>query len=304
MTYVQRMAAYAARAAELAAQDPRPALERVLSLLHSADHIIIGGAAGLSVAGGLDYHSEDVLRQEFPALAALGYRTLWEALWDPSRTYLQKQGMIAAEALWARYDFPVIEAYRDLLALVQGRNYFVLSSNIDDQFLKAGFDPARVFCPQNSIADFQCSRPCCDALWDGEQIYRTITAHMDPVTFACRAEDLPRCPCCGAPAVRNMRGREVFVSWKVMANRAPFERFWSEAAAGSTVFLELGVGFNSPGLIRHPFQRAAALWPEAVLVRMNRDHPSVPEKIRARSVELGGDIALHLSRQREMAETK
>ena len=65
MTYVQRMAAYAARAAELAAQDPQPALERVLSLLHSADHIIIGGAAGLSAAGGLDYHSEDVLRQEF-----------------------------------------------------------------------------------------------------------------------------------------------------------------------------------------------------------------------------------------------
>ena len=301
MTYAERMAAYAARAAELAAQDPTPALERAVSLLEGAGPIIIGGAAGLSAAGGLDYQSEEVLRRDFPALHALGYHTLWEALWDPSRTYLQKQGMIAAEALWARYDFPVIQAYRDLLALVEGRNYFVLSSNIDDQFQKAGFDPDRIFCPQNSIADFQCSVPCCDALWDGEAIYRTIVAHMDPVTYACREEDLPRCPHCGAPAVRNMRGRDVFVSWKVMANRAPFERFWAEAAQDDTVFLELGVGFNSPGLIRHPFQRMTALWPRASLIRMNRDYPSVPEKIRSRSVELGGDMALHLHRMRLLA---
>ena len=159
MTYAQRMAAYAAEAERLAREDRTPKLARAVELLGEADFILIGGAAGLSAAGGMDYQSPQVLRESFPALAALGYHTLWEALWDPKRSLLQKQGMTAAEALWARYDFPVIGAYRDLLALVEGKNYFVLSSNIDDQFYKAGFDPQRVFCPQNSIADFQCSVP-------------------------------------------------------------------------------------------------------------------------------------------------
>lgn len=301
MTYAERMAAYAADARRLAETDNTADLRRAVELLQDAEHIIIGGAAGLSAAGGLDYQSEEVLKRDFPALAALGYTTLWQALWDEKRTYLQKQGMIAAEALWARYDFPVVQAYRDLLALVAGKNYFVLSSNIDDQFYKAGFDPDRVFCPQNSIADFQCSVPCCRELWDGEKIYRNIVAHMDPVTYACREEDLPRCPRCGAPLVRNMRGRDVFIPDKVMANRASFEAFWAEAANGKTVFLELGVGFNSPGLIRHPFQRMTLLWPDAHLIRMNRDYPSVPKKLGDRGLPLGGDLGENLRRMAEMA---
>lgn len=302
MTHAERMAAYAAHAAELATQTNMPQLSRAVHLIRNAEYIIIGAGAGLSAAGGLDYHASDVLTQCFPQLAKLGYHTLWEALWAPDRPLLQKQGMIAAEALWARYDFPVIQAYRDLLDLVWGRNYFVLSSNIDDQFYKADFDPDRVFCPQDSIADFQCSIPCCHALWDGESIYRRIVAHMDPQTYTCRAEDLPHCPRCGAPAVRNMRGRACFVPQKVMATRAAFETFWLTASNGNTVFLELGVGFNSPGLIRHPFQRMARLWPNASLIRMNRDYPTVPEKIRSNSIELGGDIGenlrviLHLDR--------
>lgn len=300
MTYAERIAAQAARAAGLSARDSTPGLIRILRLLREADHIIIGAGAGLSASGGMDYNSHDVLRQSFPALVRLGYRSLWQALWDPGRSGLQKQGMIAAEALWARYDFPVIQAYRDLLELVRGRNYFVLSSNIDDQFYRAGFDPGRVFCPQNSIADFQCSVPCCDELWDGEEIYRRITANMDPETCACREEDLPRCPRCGAPAVRNMRGRASFVPWKVMAARSAFEQFWAEAAHGPTVFLELGIGFNSPGLIRHPFQRMTFLWPGASLVRMNRDHPLVPDKILDRSVEVTGDLSTNLHRLLEL----
>lgn len=291
MTYAQRMAAYAVHAAELARKDNTPALVRAVTLLRDAEYIIIGAGAGLSAAGGMDYNSLQVLQQAFPALAALGYQTLWEALWDVTRTPLQVQGMVAAEVLWARYDFPVIPAYLDLLNLVQGRNFFVLSTNIDDQFYKAGFDPSRVFCPQNSVADLQCSVPCCDELWSGEESYRNLVANMDPGTYACRTQDLPRCPRCGAPAVRNMRGQEGFIPRKVMANRTAFESFWAAAANGKTVFLELGVGFNTPGIIRHPFQRSTALWPDASLIRINRDHPSVPGKISAKSVELGGDIA-------------
>lgn len=300
MTYQERMEAYRQRAEALAHQDDPAPLYQAFGLLQQASHIIIGAGAGLSAAGGLDYHSEKVLQEDFPALAAMGYHTLWEALWDPKRTKLQRHAMTAVEALWARFDFPVIGTHRDLLGLIAGKNYFVLTSNIDDQFYKAGFDPGRVFAPQNSLADLQCSVPCCRDIWSGEAAYRRIAAHIDPTSFSCREEDLPRCPHCGAPAVWNMRGRDCFIPDKVMANRVPFERFFEEASKGRAVFLELGVGFNSPGLIRHPFQRMAGLWPGAALIRVNRDYPSVPDKIREKSVELGGDIAVNLSRLKAM----
>lgn len=299
VTYRERMEAYRERAEALARQDSTEALRQALTLLKKAIHIVIGAGAGLSAAGGLDYQSEEALRREFPGLAAMGYRTLWEALWDPKRTKLQRHAMTAAEALWARFDFPVIAAYRDLLSLVGDKNYFVLTSNVDDQFYKAGFAPDRVFAPQNSIANLQCSVPCCRDIWSGEEAYRRIAAHTGG-DFSCREEDLPRCPRCGAPAVWNMRGRECFIPDQVMAARAPFERFFEEASKNRAVFLELGVGFNSPGLIRHPFQRMTGLWPNAALIRVNRDYPSVPEKIRGKSVELGGDIAENLRRLKEL----
>lgn len=195
----------------------------------------------------------------------------------------------------------MINAYRDLLRLLGGKSYFVLTSNIDDQFYKAGFDPARIFAPQNSLADLQCSVPCCRDIWDGEAAYRRVAAHTDSESFSCPEEFLPHCPHCGAPAVWNMRGRDCFIPDKVMATRGAFESFFGGCRTGRAVFLELGVGFNSPGVIRHPFQRMAALWPGVTLIRANRDHPCVPDKLLGRSVELGGDIGQTLSRMASMA---
>ena len=174
MTYAQRMQAYAQRARELAQADSTQSLARAAELIRRADRVIVGGAAGLSAAGGLDYQSAEVLRRDFPALWAMGYETLWQALWDPGRTRLQRRAMTAAEALWARFDFPVIPAYRDLLSLLEGKDYFVLTSNIDDQFYKAGFDPARIFAPQNSVADLQCSVPCCRDIWAVSYTHLTL----------------------------------------------------------------------------------------------------------------------------------
>lgn len=298
--YQQRMADQARQAAALAAKDNTEDLRQAVQWLLAADQVVIGGAAGLSAAGGMDYMAPQTLQRQFPALAARGYRTLWQALWDPQRTETQKWAMLAAEALWSRFGYPVIPAYRDLLDLVAGKDYFVLTSNIDDQFIKAGFSEDRVFAPQGSIAHFQCSVPCCRRIWDGEADYRRIAAHTDPAAFACREEDLPRCPHCGAPAIQNARGPVAFIPDEVMRNRAPFEAFMARAAAGRTVFLELGVGYNSPGMIRHPFQRLTWLWPGARLIRMNRDHPAVPEKIAHKSIAIGGDLADALYRMKAL----
>lgn len=293
-TYRERMEAYASHAALLASQDNTPTLRQAACWIKEADKIVVGGAAGLSAAGGMDYMSHETLEQVFPQLAKKGYDHFWKALWDPERTEEQKWAMLAAEALWARFDYPVISAYTHLLRILQNKDYFVLTSNIDGQFIKAGFDPQRVFEPQGSIALLQCSRPCCDTLWDGEPFYRQIARDIDPVSFSCPTEDIPHCPHCGAPLVQNLRGPDCFIPRETMKNRQPFEDFMKEAEHSSTLFLELGVGFNSPGLIRHYFQRLTWLWPNARLIRFNRDYPSTPKKLGERALPVGGDLKENL----------
>ena len=296
MTYKERMEAYTKEAKRLSHEDNTEKLKEAVRLIMDSERLIIGGAAGLSAAGGMDFMSEKSLKKNFPALSDMGYKTLWQALWDPNRSECQKWGMHAAEIIWARFDYPVIKAYTDLLSIIEGKDYFVLTSNIDDQFYKAGFDPERVFAPQDSMAHFQCSVPCCDDIWYGEDIYRRIYENMDKKTFTCRPEDLPRCPHCGAPAINNLRDFKPFIPKMVMKNKESFTRYFNEAASHRTVFLELGVGFNSPGLIRHPFQRFTWLYPNAHLIRMNMEYPSVPDKIKDKSIEIGGDLGLALEK--------
>ena len=310
MTYQQRMAAYRQEAERLAAEDNTEKLRRAVDLLQNCRRIIIGGGAGLSAAGGMDFSSGDLLKRRFPGLAAMGYETLWQALWDPGRSEAQQWGMHAAQVLWSVCDHPALPVYRDLLRLVAGRDYFVLTTNFDEQFVKAGFDPARVFAPQSSVLYFQCARPCCDDIWPAEAAYRRIAAHTDPETYACRPEDIPRCPHCGGPVINNTRDYgvyprppEVFLPRMVMWNREAFEAYFAQAMEMDTVLLELGVGLNSPGLIRHPFQRMTQLHPNLHLIRMNRDLPSVPSGIRDRSVVIGGDLGAALAKMAEIAET-
>lgn len=159
MTYQQRMAAYRREAEQLAAEDNTDKLRRAADLLQSCQRIIIGGGAGLSAAGGMDFSSGDLLKRRFPGLAAMGYETLWQALWDPGRSEVQYWGMHAAQVLWSVCDHPVLPVYRDLLRLVAGRDYFVLTTNFDEQFIKAGFDPARVFAPPEQRALFPVRPP-------------------------------------------------------------------------------------------------------------------------------------------------
>ena len=121
-TYKERMEAYARHAALLASQDNTPTLRQAARWIKEADKIVVGGAAGLSAAGGMDYMSHETLEQVFPQLSKRGYDHLWKALWDTDRTQEQKWAMLAAEALWARFDYPVIPAYTHLLHILKDKD--------------------------------------------------------------------------------------------------------------------------------------------------------------------------------------
>lgn len=290
-TYQERMLRYEERARELALGDQSENLKKAAEVIAGADCLVIGGAAGLSAVDGLDYQSEAVLKREFPYLWELGYKSLWQAMWDDARwNHAQKWCIHAAEIRWCYYEMPVLKAYRNLLDIVKDKDYFVLSSNIDEQFVKAGFRRDRIFSPQNSMIRFQCSVPCCKDIWDGRDGYYHILEVADLEHVGCTDEMLPFCPHCGAPAAWNMRGRASFIPDEVMALRPAFEKYIEDARDKKVVFMEMGAGFNTPGVIRHGFQRLTRLYPNATLIRFNRDYPIIPEKIRDKGIEIGGDM--------------
>lgn len=293
--YKERLDSMRMTPEELIAEDWEKKSLSALDVIQKADRVIIGGGAGLSASGGMDYFSSQIFKELCPQLYNRGFPTFWEAMWYSGFSEEEKWSLIATELLWARYDFPVIPAYEDLLYLVKDKDYFVITSNGDNQFLRAGFDPQRFFEPQGKVSSLQCSVPCCQKIWDSEPFLRNIIEYTNMETFSCRTCDIPCCPYCGAPAVQNIRGQDNFVSAPSMENKEKFERFVAEARFCKTVFIELGVGFNSPGMIRHPFQRLTEQYPEATLLRFNLDYPKVPTKIAHKSIYFGGDLGNCLS---------
>ena len=200
-------------------------------------------------------------------------------------------------AFWAqhiqriRYDAPAGAVYRDLAQLVAGKPHFVITTNVDGQFAKAGFPPELCFGPQGDYAKFQCATPCNDVLHDNREMVQRMLAHQDEANLLVREEDIPRCPTCGGYLERNLRRDGTFVEAPWLALRPAYADFIQRSTAGRLLLLEFGVGFNTPGIIRWPFERLTANHPQATLVRVNVEDAGVPEAITARSVGFTEDAA-------------
>jgi NAD-dependent SIR2 family protein deacetylase len=186
---------------------------------------------------------------------------------------------------------PAAAVYLDLFNLVKDKPYFIITTNVDGQFFKAGFNRDYLFHPQGDYALFQCRRPCSDRLYDNREMIQKMLANMDDAKFQIREDDIPRCPLCGDYLERNLRIDETFVEAPHLVMRPAYEEFVNRSVSGNLLVLELGVGFNTPGIIRWPFEEITLGHRQATLVRINRDHPEVPSELIGKSVSLDQDIS-------------
>ena len=198
-------------------------------------------------------------------------------------------------AYWSRYIFlnryqpapkPV---YETLLRLVQNRDYFVITTNVDHCFQKAGFDKKRLFYTQGDYGLFQCSGPCRPETWDNEGAIREMAARQKDMRIP--SELIPTCPHCGRPATTNLRADDKFVEdegWHQAAER--YVQFLRTRGKQKILFLELGVGYNTPGIIKYPFWQMTAQNPRAIYACLNAGEAFAPEEIRARAICINGDI--------------
>ncbi len=255
---------------------------------------MIGAGAGLSTSAGFLYDGARFQRHFSDFAAKYGFSDMYSGGFYPFATPEEHW------AYWSRYIFinrytdvpkPV---YDDLLKSVSGKDYFVITTNVDHCFQRAGFDKKRLFYTQGDYGLFQCSVPCCQETFDNKTVIREMVARQKDMRVP--TELLPVCPHCGRPLTVNLRADDLFVEdegWHRAAER--YENFLRTHAGQKLLFLELGVGFNTPVIIKYPFWRMTAGNPRAVYVCVNRRQAYCPQEIEQQSVCVDADIGSVLS---------
>lgn len=188
-----------------------------------------------------------------------------------------------------RYQRAPGPVYDDLLKLVEGRDYFVLTTNVDHQFQLAGFDKNRLFYTQGDYGLWQCARPCHQETYDNEAAVRRMFTEQRDMRVPSGL--VPRCPVCGGPVAMNLRSDDAFVQdegWYQARGR--YRDFLRRHEGMRVVFLELGVGNNTPGIIKYPFWKMTAQNPGYVYVCVNFGQAFCPQELRSRSICIDGDI--------------
>jgi NAD-dependent SIR2 family protein deacetylase len=284
-------------------------ITRLKDEVNSADSIIIGAGAGLSTSAGFIYTGERFRKYFKDFSDKYEFNDMYSGGFYPYKTPEEFW------AYWSRYiyvnrymDAPK-PLYQKLFELVKDKDYFVLTTNVDHCFQKAGFDKHRLFYTQGDYGLFQCSKPCHDETYDNEKMVRDMVEAQGftidgegvlselpsmpeaSIKMTIPTELIPRCPKCGEPLTTNLRSDDRFVEdegWHIAAER--YENFTHTRKNTHILFLELGVGYNTPGIIKYPFWQMTMNNPKAVYACLNFGEAVCPREIEKQSICIDGDI--------------
>ena len=281
-------------------------IERMRQRIEEADAVILGAGAGLSTAAGFVYDGERFRKWFSDFEEKYDFHDMYTGGFYPYKMLEEHW------AYWSRYIYVnrYLDApkplYEKLLELVRGKDYFVLTTNVDHCFQKAGFDKKRLFYTQGDYGLFQCSKPCCQKTYDNESAIiammesqgfvqdengKFVFPESGSVTMKIPTELIPKCPECGEPMTMNLRADDSFVQdagWDAAAER--YSLFLNRHEHMNVVYLELGVGYNTPGIIKYPFWQMTAQNPRATYICLNNGQAYCPAEIENQSICVDGDI--------------
>ena len=264
-------------------------IERLKAALRDCDAVVIGAGSGLSTAAGFTYTGERFEKYFSDFAEKYGIQDMYSGGFYPFDTPEEHW------AYWSRYIYinrymdALKPVYNDLLKLVQDKDYFVITTNVDHCFQKAGFDKKRLFYTQGDYGLFQCNEPCCQETFDNEAVIREMVKRQEDMKIP--TELLPICPHCGKPLTMNLRSDNKFVEdkgWHRAAER--YENFLRTHEGQKILFLELGVGYNTPVIIKYPFWQMTAKNPNAIYACINQGQAVCPQEIEQRSICMNADI--------------
>ena len=273
-------------------------VDRTADAIRDADAVLVGAGAGLSTAAGFAYAGKRFDDNFADFRDAYGITDMYSGGFYPFPDEESLWAWWSRSILLNRYDCPVGQPYLDLLDMLRGREYFVLTTNVDHQFQRAGIDRDRLFYTQGDYGLLQCSTPCHQETYDNEELVRQMAERQRDLRVP--SELVPRCPRCGEPMVPNLRCDDTFVEdegWHAAAKR--YDDFLREHRRDRIVLLEVGVGGNTPGIIKYPFWRMVAQNRHATYVQLNRGEVLAPAELGEKSVILDCDAAEALAALRE-----
>lgn len=268
-------------------------IEQVRRALHEADAVLIGAGAGLSTSAGLTYSGPRFQEHFGDFIQKYKIQDMYSGGFYPFETLEEHWAWWSRQIMINRYEKAPKPVYDELLKLVHDRDYFVLTTNVDHQFQLAGFDKERLFYTQGDYGLWQCSEPCCQKTWDNEETVRRMVSEQRDMRVP--TELVPHCPVCGKPMTMNLRCDNTFVQdegWYAAYSR--YEDFLRRHEGAKVVCMELGVGGNTPVIIKYPFWKMIKGNPLATYVCINKDEAYIPRDIAKQSVGIQKDIGITL----------
>ena len=273
--------------------------EKLQEALRETDAIIVGAGAGLSTSAGFTYSGERFERHFADFIGKYGFTDMYSAGFYPFPSEEEHWAYWSRHIYYNRYVPAPKPVYDNLLKLLKDKDYFVITTNVDHQFPKAGFDKKRLFYTQGDYGLFQCAKPCHQKTYDNEELVkRMIAEQMD---MRIPSELIPRCPVCGGPMKVNLRADETFVEdegWHAASER--YTEFIRRHKDGKVLFLDLGSGGNTPVIFKIPFIRWTMQNPNATYATINLGEAFTVDQIADRSIVINGDIGEVLEKLKMM----
>jgi NAD-dependent SIR2 family protein deacetylase len=258
--------------------------------LAQADSVLLASGAGLSAAAGIDYGDKQWFADNFTPMLQYGISTCAEILGGMGLPPLLQWGYLSHQLELVRFgaiDHPVYRLQCDTLS---SRDYFVYTSNVDALYERHGFDSERVYTPQGDYARMQCVKPCTEETWETRPMLEQMREHTDPHTWQLRDEALlPRCPNCGGPMFMNVRAAHWFLETPYLPQRDRLLSWLDAVSDRQLLIIEIGAGFNTPGVIRWPCEQITHQHPDAKMIRVNPLNAEVPETLSGRAISLNCD---------------
>lgn len=269
-------------------------LEKARLAILNADAVLVGIGAGMSESAGLTYSGHRFERYFSDFKEKYGIEDMYSGgFFDfPSRE--EYWAWWSRQIYYNRYQPPVGKAYRDLLKLVEDKHYFVLTTNVDHQIQKAGFDKKRLFYTQGDYGLFQCSVPCHQKTYENEQTVGQMIKEQNGMKIP--SDLIPYCPKCGAEMTLNLRADDRFVEdegWHRAKNA--YGNWLADNVDKKIVYLELGVGMNTPSIIKYPFLKMTVANPKATFITINQTTFRYPEEVQKQTIQFQSDIGKVIS---------
>ncbi|OLR58239.1 Sir2 silent information regulator family NAD-dependent deacetylase [Anaerostipes sp. 494a] len=264
-------------------------IAQAAKVIEEADYILIGAGAGLSAAAGLTYSGKRFTDNFAEFIEKYGMTDMYSAGFYPFQSEEARWGYWSKHVYVNRIEPQALELYQILYKLVKDKPYFALTTNADHQFYKAGFGKDHIFAVQGDYGYIQCLKGCHKKIYDDEKMM--IQMHQARKNCLVPSYMVPKCPVCGGPMTMNLRCDQYFVeddTWHQAEEN--FEKFLEKCENKKTVLFELGIGFNTPAIIRFPFEYLASRKENKILIRLNRDEAVVPESLGKQAIGINKDM--------------